>query len=710
MTIMRSRRPPRLAMLLVSSFAVFPCALEGAEKVLRAGARSVDISPKKFPVRVSGGFLEGSADRLQDPLHARCLVLDDGATRLAIAVVDSLMLPRTLIDEVKALAGRATGIPAAHIHVAATHTHSAPAAMPALGTRTDEEYARDLPERIARGIEAAAADLVPAEIGWASAVDAADTHCRRWILRPDRIRKDPFGSLTVRAMMHPGYRHPDFVGPSGPAEDEVWVLSVRSASGRPLALLANYSMHYAGAAPVSADYYAVFAAKIGEKIGATPGEPPFVGILSQGTAGDQHWMDYAEPEKPGIDRKTIAEGVARAAAEAYRKIEHRPWAPLAARQRTLRLRVRAPDEARLAWARPIAAASGDGPARTIEEVYAREQLLLAANPEREIVLQVLGIGDLGIAGIPAEVFAVTGLEIKARSPFPAGFVMELASGAEGYIPPPAQHLLGGYTTWPARTACLEVDAEPRIVETVLGLLEEASGKKQRTTEPAPCAYAEAVLASEPIASYRLDEFRELRAASARGGGWLAIFEGPVAFHLEGPPLAGMPEGRLKNRCVALAGGGIALKMSPPEEDQAWSVELWIWNGLPDDARPVTGVLVAAPPTGERLWIGGTSGGQGRLCFSASRQGPAALEGKRPIGYRTWRHVVLVRETDRATVFLDGDLEVAGPIGRDPGNPADIRIGFPGEGDPGLEGRVDEIAVYRRTLKAEEIARHFRAAR
>jgi hypothetical protein len=68
--------------------------------------------------------------------------------------------------------------------------------------------------------------------------------------------------------------------------------------------------------------------------------------------------------------------------------------------------------------------------------------------------------------------------------------IELANGAEGYIPPPEQHKLGGYTTWPARTAGLEVGAEPRIVETLLSLLEEVSGQKRRAViglTPRPCS-------------------------------------------------------------------------------------------------------------------------------------------------------------------------------------------------------------------------------
>ena len=55
----------------------------------------------------------------------------------------------------------------------------------------------------------------------------------------------------------------------------------------------------------------------------------------------------------------------------------------------------------------------------------------------------------------------------------------LANGAEGYIPPPEQHRLGGYTTWPARTAGLEVQAEPQIVDKLLQLMETLSGEKRK---------------------------------------------------------------------------------------------------------------------------------------------------------------------------------------------------------------------------------------
>ena len=81
---------------------------------------------------------------------------------------------------------------------------------------------------------------------------------------------------------------------AGPSDPALTLLAVQSLDGKPLAVLANYSMHYFGAAPVSADYYGLFAEKLGPLIGAPD---TFVGIMSQGTSGDQHWMDYSQPKR-----------------------------------------------------------------------------------------------------------------------------------------------------------------------------------------------------------------------------------------------------------------------------------------------------------------------------------------------------------------------------------------------------------------------------
>jgi Concanavalin A-like lectin/glucanases superfamily len=636
-----------------------------AAPVFRAGAAAVDIAPEHFPVIVNGGFLAARATKLKDPIQAKGLVLDDGTTRLAIVVVDTCMMPRELIDRAKSLAREKTGIPIDRMLISATHTHSAPSVMGALGTPPDADYAASLPARIAAAIERAAANLEPARVGWSAVDDREHTFCRRWIRRPDRMIDDPFGQRTVRANMHPGYQNPDVIAPSGPVDPALTVLSVQSRSGRPIAVLANYSMHYYGAEPVSADYYGRFATALARRIGAGAETgrgaafPPFVAIMSQGTSGDQMWMDYGQPKKdPGLD--AYADAVAASAERAYRSISYRDHVPLAIAETTLVLGRRVPDEARLAWAKGVIAGMKDSDVpRTLPEVYAKEAVTLHDEPRRELKLQAIRVGELGITAIPNEVFAITGLKIKAQSPFDTTMNIELANGAEGYIPPPEQHALGGYTTWPARTAGLEVQAEPKIVAAVLRLLEQIAGQPRRALRLPKTPYAEAVLASKPWAYWRLDDIEGTTAVDSSGHGHDAVFEDGHALFLSGADAPGLSATGRINRAAYFAGGRFQIPLDRLPE--TLTLELWYWKGLPDEN-------VA----------------------------------------RVWHHFAIVREGRKTRAYLDGNRggEVVEPVWgmMVPG------IGTRNGGGDNFEGLIDEAALYDRALDANEIAAHVRAAK
>ena len=113
--------------------------------------------------------------------------------------------------------------------------------------------------------------------------------------------------------------------------------------------------------------------------------------------------------------------------------------------------------------------------RTLAEIYARETMRLSEYPPKvEVILQAVRIGELGIVAIPCEVFAEIGLQIKRKSPLQPTFTIQLANGYNGYLPTPAQHELGGYETWRARSSYLEVGAAPTIVATLMDLLRDVS--------------------------------------------------------------------------------------------------------------------------------------------------------------------------------------------------------------------------------------------
>ena len=447
------------------------------EKVFRAGAAAVDVTPPLFPISMNGQMHDHVARSAVDRLHARCLVLDDGETEVAIVVVDSCMIPRALFDEAKALAGRATGIAADRMMMSATHTHTAPAAMGTFQTEPDADYVRFLTEKIAESVARAHANRKPAQVGWAVGKDPTQVFCRRWLMKPGTAATNPFGGTKDdRAQMHPGYQTPNAIEPTGPIDPDVSILSVRSADGRPLALLANYGMHYAGygirPGSASADYFGQFAAKVEAALGES--QPGFVAMMSNGPCAETHCYDYSRPRKE-VTIETVSDSVARVAIATYRSIDHRDRVPVRMAERRLRLGLRLPDEAEVGRARRVLERAKGRPLAGLEEIYARETVLLSEGPrDAELKLQALRVGDLGIGAIPNEVYSETGLAIKGRSRLKPAFVIELGNGAVGYIPPPEQHALGGYTTWRARSSCLEVGAEPKIRAAVIDLLDEVA--------------------------------------------------------------------------------------------------------------------------------------------------------------------------------------------------------------------------------------------
>ena len=668
-----------------------------AARIFRAGAYAMDVSPTSFPVIVNGGFFAQTATETHDLLHVRWLVLDDGATRLALGVLDTCLIPVEFADAVKARAQEVTGIPPERIMLSATHTHSAPSLMQVLGTPPDPHYPAFALPRIVEGLKRAVDALAPARVGWAVAQAPDHTHTRVWIRRPDKLLTDPFGELTVRANMHPGYQDPDVVGPTGPSDPEMTLLAVQSSDGRPVAVLANYAMHYFGAPAFSADYEGAFAEKLGPLLGATNGAPAFLGIMSQGTSGDQHWMDYSRPAA-AVTREQYAEQLAQRAADAYKAIRFQEWVPLVMRQTALRLATRQPDEKRLAWAREIVAKKGDRLSKDWAEVYACEQLWLKENPVRDMKLQVLRVGDFGIAAWPCEVFALHGLQLKAQSPLKPTMNIALANAEEGYILPPELYPLGGYNTWACRSAMLEMDAGPKMVEALTSLLEEVSGKPRRPLAATQGVYAQDVLASHPLAYWRMEEWGGAAALDATGSGRNAAYEPGIARWLDGPASPAFSGTGTINRCVHLAGGRVTAELK--ELGACYSAELWFWNGVPNDWRGVTGVLFSRG--GDTLAIGGTNGAPGRLAF-----GP--LTGRSEILPKTWNHVALVRDGSRVAVYLNGGAEPELAGSADPEASPRVCLGGSEGKTETFEGKLDEAALYDRALSPDEIRRRYGSA-
>ena len=449
---------------------------------LRAGANVTDITPlaEHFPISTAGSMAANFIGETDERIHCRTILLGNDETLVGFTIVDSCLVPRDIADSAKRIVTDATGIPGENINIAASHTHSAPTATPAFQSNPLVAYQIYLSEKIAESIIAAHEALEPAEAGWAVGSDPTQVFNRRWFV--NEPYENPFGSTADRVRMNPGYNKGGgkVSKPAGPVDPDLPVLAVRSSGKgkRPIALLANYTLHYVGNPPRSAagmpqlsgDYFARFAEIMGEMV--APGDESYVAILSNGASGDINNINYAgpPPEKsyaPGERMIEVATSVAQAAHKAYAEIEYHDDLPIRVATRDLDLGVRKPSPEDLKRAHEILGSPEqliNGNLRAREAIYARETLQLREYPDTVPVrLQSVRIGELCINTTPCETFVEIGLELKALSPFPITFLIELANGYNGYLPTPQQHEWGGYETWRAKSSYLEVDASTRVV-------------------------------------------------------------------------------------------------------------------------------------------------------------------------------------------------------------------------------------------------------
>jgi hypothetical protein len=236
--------------------------------VLRVGAAEVVITP---PV---GTYLDGYGARtsgsvgVHDDLHARALAIDDGEVQAVVVSCDLIGVDRRLVATAREIASSATGIPAGHIMISATHTHAGPA-----GLRADMD--EPLTENMARLI--------------AGAIISAHAAMRPAVLKAGR------GSVDSVSQNR---RDPDM-----PADDALRVLlfDAPGPTSSVVASVVNFACHatvlYHTNMAISADYPGYALATIRKILGPAPS------LFLNGACGDVNpaWIeqDYSEAERVG---------------------------------------------------------------------------------------------------------------------------------------------------------------------------------------------------------------------------------------------------------------------------------------------------------------------------------------------------------------------------------------------------------------------------
>lgn len=405
---------------------------------------------------------------VHDELLVRCAALESGSTRMLLATIDSCMVPREVLDRVRTRISRENSVEPAFILMSSTHTHSAPPAMHLFQSMPDPRYIEMLELRLADAARMAFTRLRPARLGAASGKEPALICNRRFYLRDGAIPADPFGRRTDKVQMNPNLDSPDLLQPAGPTDPDHPVMAAVGVDGRPIWIYASYALHYAGYNPsthASADYFGAWSRRVEAAAG---GE--CVALLANGCSGNINAMVYAR-QYPARNDYAFIERVAGVLAletlRVLRTIEYRDAVPLAARMEDVTVGIRRPSAEDLAAAIRRVGSNPGNEYKDRADIYARETIYMSKYPaSRNVPVQGLRIGDVGIGTFPGETFVELGMAAKKASRARITMTVSIANDACGYIPTVEAFDLGGYETWRAKSANVERDAATKLVNGV----------------------------------------------------------------------------------------------------------------------------------------------------------------------------------------------------------------------------------------------------
>lgn len=447
--------------------------------IFKAGVAKVEITPTLGTI-IGVDFLPGYTRFIHDPLFVKSLVFSDNDIISAIIIVDICIMDSDFMDEVKQKIYEKTTIKPSHILLAPNHNHATGCVVNLLGCPADLDYRKCLPNLIIESVELALRGLKPAKIANGSVLAPEYLLCRRYTMQADYQAINPVTHQLDKVKTNPFGGENKIIGPVAETDPELAYLAIKDLDDNWIGLLANYSLHYAADWPVdtiTGDYFAVFANHLQAKLGA---DQSFVGIMTQGTAGDVNIWDFMHPDRFPKEHfaksKLIGTDLAKKVFDSIGQLnwEFEPKIEVVSTEISLGVRKPNTEELNLA----IASFTGHEfqnlnlNKEMVQRIYDREQILLNEYEDNSSqFLQILKIGSLLIGALPGEFFSETGLKLKGLQNKYRFFSICLANSYGGYVPPAHEIEKGGYETWRARSSFLEENAEEKIREKMKELID-----------------------------------------------------------------------------------------------------------------------------------------------------------------------------------------------------------------------------------------------
>lgn len=427
---------------------------------LRAGAATSDITaPVGAPM--AGYFTNRASTGTHDPLLARALVLDNQGTRVAWVTCDLTNMERGIVQAARKLASDSTGIPPQNIMISASHTHTAPVVLSGWTRyvfedemlRLGQEYAADLPARIAQAVIQANSQLTDARLFVARGTQGTISFHRRYLMND--------GSYG----WNPGKLNPNVVKPAGPIDPAVTAVYLEDMARKPIATYVNFAIHLdtTGGALYSADIVYSLEGALRRARGES-----MVTLFSMGCAGNINHINTGirRPQGGYAESARIGTHLAAAVLETLADPQEVLEPTLRSRSKMVSLTAVTPTPAELDEAHSAQPQSG----KTLLLAKAARSLEIESRGGKpfEAEVQVIAVGkELAWVGLPGEIFVELGLDLKQRAKVPFVIPSTQTNGAIGYIPHREAYPQGNYEVVSTRVVAGSGEA---LIEAALEIL------------------------------------------------------------------------------------------------------------------------------------------------------------------------------------------------------------------------------------------------
>lgn len=432
------------------------------------GCAEQEITPD-LGAAMAGSFGSRHAAGVRDDIFARAFALGYGSNTLVLVSCDLAVITQEISASAKKLVMERHDIMPHQICIFATHTHTAPEIRSANTAHPyDPAYNVRLISVIADVIAKALANRFEARMHYGQTEVTGLSFNRIYRLKDG---SEIFGRGKSQKLA--------IVGAAGPLDTSLQTLCFRDRGGCVRAVMVNFACHPdthpddRGATPenlISADW----PGEMIKSLRAVYGQELHV-IFLQGCSGDINHVNYeCTWQTLSGEHKTLqmGRGIAGAAMLAAERADPVAAVPRRAVMKTLSIPYYTRDKAIMEHLEALRATS---PRSRKDDIFMRRiEEWPYDGLNAEVTIQAMRLGDVGMVGLPGEIFNAIGAEIKRYSPTPETLVIELANTWETthYVPTTDQAERGGYGALPILSRNLCADAGRRMSECAIALLHE----------------------------------------------------------------------------------------------------------------------------------------------------------------------------------------------------------------------------------------------